>query len=262
MVTLVKLGGSLITDKTQRATLRPVILRQLALEVRQALDENPQLELVLGHGSGSFGHFEAREHDTINGVRTPAQWVGFARVGQIASELNYHVAHAFHEAGVPALRLQPSASAIADNGVIKDMAMQPIFRAIEKGIIPLVYGDIAFDDTLGGTIISTETVFAHLVSRLSVKQVFLLGEVDGVYDADGEVIPKITADNFKTVRSVLGGSDGVDVTGGMLTKVQDMLSLAMQAPYPNVYVLNGLVRGRLLKAVRGEDVIGTHISQA
>lgn len=261
MVTLVKLGGSLITDKNRRATLRPDILKQLAQEIRSALDEKPDLPLIIGHGSGSFGHFEANNYKTMQGVHTVEEWVGFASVSRIASELNFHVASALGNANVPVFRVQPSASAIVQAGVIQEMALSPIKRALDNGIVPLVFGDVAFDNDIGGTIISTETVFKYLAGQLPVERILLLGEVDGVYDESGAIIPHISPNNFDTIKSALGGSDGVDVTGGMLTKVQDMLNLATQAPYPDVFILNGAVENRLRDALSGKDVVGTRISK-
>ena len=261
MITLLKIGGSLITDKKQRSTLRPEILSQLAQEIRVALNRNPSLKLVIGHGSGSFGHFEANEHQTIKGVNNSQQWQGFASVSRIAAELNFHVATAFASEGIPIFRVQTSASAIAHNGIIQDMSIQPIIRAVGNGIVPLVYGDVAFDDEIGGTIVSTETIFRYLSTKLPIKRIILLGEVDGVYDDSQQLVPQITLQNFDTIQSALKGSDGVDVTGGMLTKVKDMLTLANQTPYPDVYIVNGKVENRVSDILLGRDVISTHITR-
>lgn len=261
MITLVKLGGSLITDKTQRATFRPDVMQRIAREIQSALVEKPDLQIVIGHGSGSFGHFEAAEHDTIHGVQTSAQWRGFARVATIASELNYLVTRELHSADVPALRVQPSASSVAQAGVIVHMALSSIERALAHGLVPLVYGDVAFDDIRGGTITSTETIFAYLVNQLPVSRLLLLGEVDGVYDEEERVIPQITPDNFDSIRAALGGSSGVDVTGGMLTKVQEMLRLATHPPYPVVHILNGKTPNALYEMLLAEAAHGTRISR-
>lgn len=261
MVTLLKIGGSLITDKKHRSTLRPEVLEQLAREILFALNEQPYMPLIIGHGSGSFGHFEANEHNTINGVATIEQWQGFASVNRIAGELNFYVASAFADKGIPIFRVQPSASVIAREGIIQNMEIQPIIRAVDNGLVPLVYGDVAFDEALGGTIVSTETVFRYLTSKLPVKRILLLGEVDGVYDEKGKIIPHITPKNFDKIRTALKGSDGVDVTGGMSSKVQDMLQLAIQAPYPDVYILNGKVKNRVSDALLGKEIVGTLISQ-
>lgn len=259
MVTLIKLGGSLITDKTQEATLRADVLNRLAQEVADGIRQHSS-PMIIGHGSGSYGHFMAKRYDTINGVQSAEQWAGFASVNRVASELNFHVATAFGKVGVPVIHIQPSASALAIDGQVDTLAMQPIERALAHDLIPLVYGDVAFDDKRGGTILSTETIFRYLVSQLPVKQIFLLGDVDGVYDEQKDIIPHITLKNFKTIQQALGGSGGVDVTGGMLTKVQDMLDLASHPPYPDVYIVNGLIAGRLRDCLAGR-IIGTHISR-
>ena len=59
-----KLGGSLITDKTAVSTIRPPIVHRLAGEIAAARAQNPDLRLMLGHGAGSFGHVAAAKHNT------------------------------------------------------------------------------------------------------------------------------------------------------------------------------------------------------
>lgn len=259
MITFLKLGGSLITDKRQRRTYRPDVMQRLAGEIQQALTNKPDLQLVIGHGSGSFGHFEANEHNTIAGVQTPAQWHGFAHVAAAAAALSQMVTETLLDAGVPAFRMQPSASVIAENGVISRMAVEPIERSLHARLIPLVHGDVALDTMRGGTITSTETVFTFLATNLPVTRIILLGEVDGVYDQQQAVIPRITPKNFAGFRAALGGSDGVDVTGGMLTKVEDMLQLATNPPYPVVQIANGLQPGLLRDALLDVEVLSTKI---
>jgi isopentenyl phosphate kinase len=239
MITLVKLGGSLITDKLARSSFRRDEMARIAREIADALTQSPDLRLIIGHGSGSFGHFEAKQHGTMQGVRTPEQWRGFASVATVAAELNFLVAQELVQVGVPVFRVQPSASALAQDGIIQSMALASIQQALEHGIVPLVYGDVAFDTVRGGTIISTETVFTYLAQELPVARILLLGEVDGVYDDQQRVIPLITAANFPMIQPMLGGSGGVDVTGGMLTKVEDMLALVAAKPTMQIRIING-----------------------
>lgn len=123
----------------------------------------------------------------------------------------------------------------------------------------MVYGDVSLDDVRGGTIISTETVFTYLVHQLPVKRVLLLGEVAGVYDQQGQVIPEITLNNVDQYRSSLGGSDGTDVTGGMLTKVTDMLALVERFPALQVYIIDGTRPEPLRALLQGGQSVGTLI---
>jgi isopentenyl phosphate kinase len=258
-ITLVKLGGSLITDKKVESSFRREVMNRIAQEIAFVLEKQPDLQLVIGHGSGSFGHFAATRYKTIRGVQTREEWRGFAEVATVAAELNYLVSKSLYEAGVPVWRVQPSASAICADGVIQGMALEPLITAVQSGIVPLVYGDVAIDTVRGGTIISTETIFTYLVEHLPVKQVLLVGEVGGVYDSSGDVIERIDPSNFEAMREFIGGSAGTDVTGGMLTKVSDMFALAQKLEGLEIRIIDGTQPDLLRQSLLGEAQFGTLI---
>ncbi len=257
---LIKLGGSLITNKRRQQTYQEATVRRIAQEIRAAQAQQPSLRLIIGHGSGSFGHFEAHKHGTAQGVSTREQWVGFSQVATVAAKLNQLVTETFQAEGIPALSFSPSASAIAEAGVIQTMSVMGIQRALEYGLTPITHGDVAFDNQIGGTIISTEAVFSYLALQIPVEQIILLGEVAGVHDAQGQIIPHIHDDNFTQVQDALGGSAGVDVTGGMLSKVQDMLQLARQRPGLRIRICTGQTPGLLQQTLLGLSEPGTLIT--
>jgi isopentenyl phosphate kinase len=257
-VVFVKLGGSVITDKARPGTARPSVIARLAREVRAAMDAQPHLQLVLGHGSGSFGHVVARRYATRQGVRTEADWHGFAEVAAMAARLNRIVADAFLSAGVPIWSLQPSASARCRGGALRWLEIVPLLQALAVGLVPLVYGDVALDRVQGGTIISTEQVFGYLAHRLRPTRVILVGEVEGVFDGDprhdpsARPVPEISAENWAVVRAVLGGSHATDVTGGMLAKVEEMVALVKELPGLSVRLISGERVGALEAALHGQ----------
>ncbi len=254
----VKLGGSLITDKRREATVRFGVLRRLAHELREAREINPALQVVLGHGSGSFGHWEASHHGTRQGAHTPAQWQGFAKVSAAAARLNRIVTDTFLEAGLPVLSLQPSASAQGEGGTLTTLALEPLRQALAQRLIPLIYGDVAFDTAWGGTIFSTEDLFVYLTGELHPEQILLVGNAPGVLDDARQVIARITPASYPAVAQFLGGSGGVDVTGGMADKVSRMLKLAQATPGLRVWILSGRAPGNLRQALlEPEKVIGT-----
>ncbi len=125
MLIFVKLGGSLITDKQVERRFRAEAAQRVASEIKAALDADPDLRLLIGHGSGSFGHVAAKHYGTVEGVHTPEQWRGFAHVATVAAELNHLMAQTLDAAGVPVWRMQPSASALGRDGVITEMALEP-----------------------------------------------------------------------------------------------------------------------------------------
>src|SRR5262249_11297851 len=209
----------LITDKRESQRFHPEVMARTAREIAAAWRVNPQMDLLIGHGSGSFGHVAATKHGTVNGVHTPEQWAGFAEVATIARRLDSLVVEALYETGLPIFAVQPSASARCAGGTILSMDFTPISTALDHHLIPVVYGDVALDSARGGTIISTESIFFYLAARIHPSRIFLLGEVKGVHDASGVLIPHITPDNLESIATALGGSHGTDVTGGMASKV-------------------------------------------
>ena len=250
MTTLIflKLGGSLITDKTGVEAVRPGVLTRLCDEIAAVRRDQPDLQLLLGHGSGSFGHVAAAKHGTRNGVSSLSEWAGFAEVSSAAARLNRLVVEALQAAGVPALTLQPSASAVCANGRITQIATAPMQSALAAGLLPVVYGDVAFDTMRGGTIISTEEVMTVVANELTPTWLLLAGETAGVLDQDGRVIPEITRETLPRFASALGGSRGTDVTGGMVSKVNNMLQLVEKHPQLQIRIFSGLAAG-LLQAV-------------
>ena len=252
-LTFVKLGGSLITDKAAAYTARPEVIARLAEEVRKALDADASMRLMLGHGSGSYGHWAAEPYGTVVGVETRAQWRGYAEVAAAAARLNRLVTDGFLEAGVPTLSLQPSASAVCRDGVVRHLDVRPIRAALGHGLVPLVYGDVALDEVRGGTIASTEDLFAYLAGELRPARILLLGRVAGVLNNDDEVIPSITPDSYARWRHALTGSDAVDVTGGMRDKVTQMVDLVSGQPSVQVRIMSGQEPGLLTRVLLGED---------
>lgn len=256
-----KLGGSLITDKTQVETVREEVLARVAQEVAQARQAYPYRPMVLGHGSGSFGHTAAAKHGTRKEVRTPAQWQGFAEVTLAASRLNQIVAQQLVKEGLPVVSFAPHNWVQCNDGVITQAWQRPVASALDMGAIPLIYGDVAFDEERGGTIVSTEEVMTILAQFLQPPWLLLAGETQGVYDERGQLIPRITPFNIDAIRPSLMGSRGTDVTGGMLSKVLSMLALVEHFPFLTVRIFSGLETGNIGRLLaEPQTPIGTIIA--
>jgi isopentenyl phosphate kinase len=258
-----KLGGSLITDKTRVEHARRPIIRRLAREIKAAREVRPDLQIVLGHGSGSFGHVAAKKHGTRAGVADRAGWLGYAEVAAAAARLNQIVTEVFVAEGVPVVSLPPSASARCDDGRLSYLDTFVLRATLEHGLVPLVQGDVALDTVRGATIISTEDVFIYLVREFQPTQILLAGEVAGVYersDTTGAIIPVITPGNVAQYASALGGSHGTDVTGGMIGKVNQMLDVVKHYPAIGARIFSGAVRGQVQRLlIDPSAAIGTAI---
>lgn len=243
-----KLGGSLITDKMKIEHARRSIIHRLAREIKAAREARPDVRIVLGHGSGSFGHVAAQKHGTRQGVKDRSNWQGYAEVAAAAARLNQVVTDIFVAAGVPVASLPPSASARCEDGRLSYLDTYVLHALLEHNLVPLVQGDVALDAVRGATIVSTEDVLIYLVRELQPTHLLLAGEVAGVYEyagTTGTIISVITPQNVTRYAHALGGSHGVDVTGGMADKVHQMLDVVRRYPAIEARIFSGAVRGNV-----------------
>ncbi|MGW8250014.1 MAG: isopentenyl phosphate kinase [Anaerolineales bacterium] len=254
---LLKLGGSLITDKSRPHTHRPEVLTRLAGEIKTYIEEQPGTQLVIGHGSGSFGHVPAKRYKTRQGVHTPEQWRGFSEVWYEASSLTRLVVEALYRAGLPVIALSPSASAISQDGSVLSWELRPLMSALRVGLLPVVHGDVVFDTQSGGTILSTEDLFEHLANQLQPERILLAGIEAGVwadYPLCTRLVEEITPEGLSQIFPSLAESAQVDVTGGMASKVQQSMALIERHPNLVIQVFSGDQPGSVLRALRGEKL--------
>ena len=118
----------------------------------------------------------------------------------------------------------------------------------------MVHGDVAFDTVRGGTIISTEEVMMAVAKTLQPSWLLLAGETLGVLDQNGQVILKITRESLPEIASVLGGSRGTDVTGGMASKVNSMLQMLIEQPQLNIRIFSGLNARQLQTTLQNPQI--------
>ena len=258
-----KLGGSLITVKDQPHTPRVNVLARLVQEIAEALAQDRELHLLLGHGSGSFGHMAASQYHTRLGVKSAEEWQGFTEVWRHAAALNHLVMGALSQARLPAIAFPPSAMVMARGRQVAQWNLEPLRAALDKGLLPVVYGDVTFDTQLGGTILSTEDLFSHLAPQLKPSQLLFAGLEPGVW-ADfplcQHLLDKITPTSFSQASSGLKGSSATDVTGGMLDKVRQVIGLVGELPGLKGMIFSGEVAGNVHRALLGEQ-LGTIIRE-
>src|SRR5581483_7520112 len=143
-VHLVKLGGSVITDKATYRAPRLEDLSRLAQELRAA--PGP---LVVVHGAGSYGHVLAKEFRLAEGRdRDARRDAAFAQVHADVRELSVLVSEALRDAGLPAITHAPVADMLA------------------AGFVPVLSGDGALDASRGWGILSGDVIMAELARAL------------------------------------------------------------------------------------------------
>lgn len=258
---LMKIGGSLITDKTKPFSANQEVIKRIAEEISEARREK-KIKLLIGHGGGSFGHVHAKAFHTQKGI-AESNIAGMTVVHESMAKLNSIVVNALFEAGENAFSIQPSSCALARNNRIIAFEEKPIKKMLELGLLPVVYGDVVIDLNKGFCIASTEELFRFLSQKLVAKKIILVGLVDGVFTSDpnkfkdAKLIEEINKENFSEIKKYLTGSHGVDVTGGMLRKVELMLALAKKGV--ETKIIGGTAPGRIKDALLGKKVVGTTI---
>lgn len=247
-LTFLKLGGSLITDKDRAKTVRQRVLIDCLQQAKQWLKENPDSRLLIGHGSGSFGHHSAKENQTRDGVTR--NWVGYAAVWQAARKLNDIVIQACSQVGLPVVDFPISAAAVTSIRTVKTWNLNALIETLKHGIVPVVHGDVCIDQVLGGTILSTEEIFLHLVPVLKPSRVLLAGVESGVFSdfpQNRHLVAHLSAN--AELPGYLGASISSDVTGGMFAKVSAAREMVRALPGLQVRIFSGSEQGAVYKTL-------------
>lgn len=261
---LVKLGGSLITDKRRPYTPRLDIIKRLAREIRDAISGDTRL--IVGHGGGSFPHVSATKYETYKGFIDDESIYGMAIVHRDAVKLNSIVINEFLKVGLKVFPIHPSNISIAEDFKIKEIYVRPIQTLLKHGIIPVVHGDVGIDLNRGCCILSTEEIFNHITVKLQDEYypfIVMCGVVDGIYTKDplkypdAEFIGEVSSKNINAIRNYLSTSHGIDVTGGMQHKIDILFEMARRGI--NSIIINGLVENNLKNVLKGKFVKGTII---
>ena len=253
----------MITDKSRPMTTRPDIIRRLGTEIKSALSKKKNIQIILSHGSGSFGHIPAKKYGTAGGFTNQRGRLGACITNDIAAKLNRIVIQELISAGLPVAFIPPSSIFIAENGKPIKIFINPVLALLDKGIIPVLYGDVIWDTKRGSSIFSGETCLKIISSKLirrnwKVAHDIQLGIEKGVLDKNGKIIPLITSEKFKKFHRGIGGSANQDVTGGMWHKVQESLEMAKSGI--KTLIACGEIKGLAYKAITGKKVSGTIIS--
>ena len=260
-VLLVKLGGSLITDKSGTARARSGVIQRLAAEC-QAGAEGTRARIIIGHGSGSFGHAAAARHGIDGKSSRRHSPAAIAAVQNAAHDLHRRVVAALGVAGVPAFSAPPSAFGTGTDGRLRRAGPTPApwMIALERGLVPVTCGDVVFNADGQSTICSTEAVLSSMTDRLAarghrVRRAIWLGVTDGVLDADGRTITTLSAQGKI---AAAGASGNRDVTGGMRLRVDTATALARKGV--ESWILDGRAGGVLEAALRGKRLNGTRVA--
>ncbi|MEM0275227.1 MAG: isopentenyl phosphate kinase [Nitrososphaerota archaeon] len=236
---VVKLGGSLITDKSKPYTLRRNVLERIGRELSD-LDR----PIILVHGGGSYAHPVAKQYRVYEGNITPEHMKGFIETSKIVRRLNLEVVEALSSSGLKCIGIPASTIMITKDKRIETCNLDSILMALNSNIVPVTCGDVVFDRKLGFTVLSGDTISSYLSIRLKAEKLIYAIDVDGVYFTPGMWVENLGAANE-------------DVTGGIVGKIEEGFQAAERGV--EVILVNGLIEERLRTAVLGGEVLCTKL---
>lgn len=260
---ILKLGGSIITKKGAKTpTIDEDNLKRIAFEIKNGLKR----DLIIVHGAGSFGHPFASEYGIGKNITSIKEFerkkIGFSLTQSWVKKLNTLVCDALRDQGIPAVSIQPSSFIITQRKRIEIANLDLIVEYLNKGFVPVIYGDVVLDtdEDIKMAVLSGDQIINHLAFSLSPNRVILGTDVDGVFnknpkkDENARLIEKLTSlDDLES----LDNTTNIDVTGGMVGKLKELLHLAEAGIESEI--INAGKEGLIEKALLGEDVLGTTI---
>lgn len=216
---IIKLGGSIVTEKSKDGIIRKDRIEKLAKDIAAFSKTFP---LIIVHGAGSCGHPEAEKWKINEGV-TKKNAIGISETHNSVMNLNRTITDILQKSGINAVSVHPFDSCYADNGRIEKFNTDTIEKMLSLNIVPVLHGDVSMDRTKGACIISGDQIVQYLAKKLEIKKVGIATDVGGVIQ-NNSVVKIITRKNVSSIN--LKGSSNTDVTGGMLGKINELLILA------------------------------------
>lgn len=249
---ILKIGGSVITEKGSISRAREAEIDRISREIA-AFKTDSDSHLILVHGAGSFGHPQALKYRLSEGFDAEGAYLTHSSV----KVLNSKVVESLNNAGAHALPVHPLSSCLLENGKLVDFQLGQVRVMLERGIIPVLHGDVVMDRTKGTSVLSGDRIIPYLALTLNASKIGAGSDVDGVLDEKENLIRKITPFGFMDMKKNIKGSGSPDVTGGMLGKVSELLDLAGKGVSSRIF--NASRKGMVSRFLYGEDV-GTLIA--
>lgn len=225
---VVKLGGSVVTRKNEPEKVDMENIDRCAETLRDYIARGGKLVLILG--GGSFGHYTVAKILESKGRlevadSSPIQLSMLKLVLIVASKLQ--------EKGVPVVVHPPHT--ICRAGDSKSCDASIIARDLAIGLTPLLFGD-AIPSRDGVSIVSGDDLASTLAQALGADCLIYVTSAPGVLSQDGRVLPLVRKlSDVKIIEST-----GVDVTGGILRKIERALEASVSINNVRIVGLNDL----------------------
>jgi len=254
---IIKIGGSVITDKTKECCFKQEVMDKLSASIKKA-----DKQLILVHGAGSFGHILAKQYELNSGFRNMGQIKGFSLTHEKVQQLNSLVLQLLHKHDINAVSISPHSIVKLNNHELEKIDYNIFKDYLEKKFTPVTFGDIVLDKKLRFSICSGDLLVKALAEFFKPEKIVFVIDEDGIYtsnpkiDKEAKLIESMNLDELDELSTSLDSH--ADVTGGMAGKIQTIKDIASLGI--DTVLLNGNKPVRLYKVLVGEKTTCTVVN--
>lgn len=240
---LIKLGGSIITNKEKPLSARRKTIENITKQLRK-IDES----IIIVHGGGSYGHYWSVKYDMHT---KPSNYdvSGVAVVKNSMVELNKIILDTCLKNKLNPYCLPPT-DFMSGNKPIRRKVLE-IKKIAKSGLTPITFGDALWYGENKSYILSGDKIMTILAKNLRPRLSIFVLNVDGLFsDLKTKTIIKEIGSQKITI-----SKNKMDVTGGMARKVEEATKISKMGI--KVFFVNGNKPQRIVQAVKKSEFEGT-----
>ena len=240
---LIKLGGSIITNKEKPLSARRKTINNILKQIRKIKEPK-----IIVHGGGSYGHYWSVKYDMHT---KPAKYdlKGVSVVKNSMIALNKIILDTAVKNRLNPYSLPPT-DFMSGNRSLKSKILT-INDIAKSGLTPVTYGDALWYGQKKSYILSGDVIMTTLAKILKPRLSMFVLNVDGVYS---NMKSKKLIYDFRKEKPKIK-SNKMDVTGGMSRKITEASKMSRAGL--KVFFVNGNKPQRIADAVSEKKFEGT-----
>ena len=240
---LIKLGGSIITNKEKPLSPRRKTIDNLAKSLKKINEP-----IIIVHGGGSYGHYWSVKYD-MHTKEKKYDLRGVSIIKNSMIDLNKIILDSLLKNRLSPYCLPPTDFMTGNKPISKKV--KEIEKIAKSGMIPVTFGDALWFGQNKTYILSGDKIMTHLAKILKPRlSIFALNE-DGLYS---DLKSKKLIYELKGEQPSIS-ENKMDVTGGMTRKVEEASKISKMGM--KVFFVNGNKPERIVIAIKNKGFEGT-----
>ncbi len=252
-LTVIKLGGALLTQKFKPYTTHKAVLPRIAQEIYKCRALGLIEDLIIIHGVGSHGHPPVLAHRLHRGFKDSTQLLALTTTQHAVNAFRMELVSEFIKVGIPINLMHTSSICVSSKGSIQEMFLESFNGFLAMGMVPLVGGDMVYDRDMGFSVGGGDQLAVMIAKKLPVARLIFATDVSGMYtddpkkNLDAKRLPEITCGELSERITVTNLSEKQDASGAMKGKLLVIKSLEDQIKAGmEVSLLSMLTPGNLI----------------